>query len=513
MKTRFIKYLFLVVFGFSTFSCADLEVENLTAPNTGDVLATPGDLLGLAGGAFRTWFNGVQEYSGPSMTMAVMADEHTCSWGNVAMKDMSSEPRVGFNNTITYSYAYVNRDFWIESYKALSSVKDVLEKIESGVVIDDAATTEMVKAWCYFVQGVGHGYLALIFDQAFILDETVDILEPLEFIGYPEVSAAALVYLDKAITTIDGTDDFTLPSGFINGYTPTSAELRMIASSYAVRILALTARNKADNLAISWNDVLSYAQDGLDYDFGPDTDGISWWASSTWIDGGYEYMNKSGWGRVDHRIINLMAEDYPSRWPDDNVSWTNPSGEDPLQASSLDDRLDSDFQYLADNGFRAERGYYHFSHYRYSRYEWWLSGNSMGHRPIFLKWENDMFIAEAFVRTGDRASAIDIINAATGARKVRGGLADAIITTDAEALDAIFYERDIELLSTQAGVGYFDMRRRDNLQRGTILHFPVPAAELEIIQAPWYTIAGAPDGINISDGEWYGKDGLVSPPN
>ena len=66
---------------------------------------------------------------------------------------------------------------------------------------------------------------------------------------------------------------------------------------------------------------------------------------------------------------------------------------------------------------------------------------------------------------------------------------------------------------TQGGTGFFDMRRRDNLQRGTILHFPVPAAELEIIGAEWYTISGAPDGQNISDGSWTGKDGLTSPPS
>ena len=55
------------------------------------------------------------------------------------------------------------------------------------------------------------------------------------------------------------------------------------------------------------------------------------------------------------------------------------------------------------------------------------------------------------------------------------------------------------------------MRRRDMLQRGTILHYPVPAAELEILGLDNYTIAGPPDGENISNGHWVGYDGLVSP--
>ena len=63
------------------------------------------------------------------------------------------------------------------------------------------------------------------------------------------------------------------------------------------------------------------------------------------------------------------------------------------------------------------------------------------------------------------------------------------------------------------GIGYFDMRRRDRLQSGTIMHFPVPATELEIIQVPVYTIGGTPDGENVSMGSWTGYDGLTSPPN
>ena len=77
----------------------------------------------------------------------------------------------------------------------------------------------------------------------------------------------------------------------------------------------------------------------------------------------------------------------------------------------------------------------------------------------------------------------------------------------------IFYEKDVELIDTGMGISFFDMRRRDMLQRGTILHFPVPATELEIVQVPVYTIGGNPDGENVSDGSWTGQDGLTSPLN
>ena len=61
------------------------------------------------------------------------------------------------------------------------------------------------------------------------------------------------------------------------------------------------------------------------------------------------------------------------------------------------------------------------------------------------------------------------------------------------------------------GIAFFDMRRRDMLQSGTILHFPIPGIELESLFIDYYTINGSPDGVNISSGSWKGKDGLVSP--
>ncbi len=502
MKTNFVKYFLVFALALSTIGCADLDVKNMNEPDTDRVLATPSDLIGLAGGAMRVWSNAIQEYSGPALAMCTMADHNTCSWGNVAMKDLSSEPRVGYNNNITYSNAVVNRVFWNNSYKANSAVVDVLMKIEEGTIINTQAETDMIKAWCYFMQGVVHGYLGLVFDKANIIDETTD-LSALEFVDYNQVAAAGLGYLDKAIATINGTVPFVLPDGFIRGYNLTSDELKQLANTFAARILAYTPRNKADNASVDWGKVLTYANAGINWDYSPVMD------DAQWIDNYKGYGVYPGWVRVDHRIINLMQHNYPSRWPEDNISWNTITGLDPEEATPEDLRI-ADFEYLSAQAFRPERGYYHFSHYRYSRYDDWLV-TWQGPAPQARAWENEMLIAEAMVRTANVAGATAILNDANGARKLRGGLADVAPASVDEALEIIFYERDIELMLSQGGTGFFDMRRRDMLQRGTILHFPVPAAELEIIGAEWYTISGAPDGQNISDGSWTGYDGLTSP--
>ena len=126
-----------------------------------------------------------------------------------------------------------------------------------------------------------------------------------------------------------------------------------------------------------------------------------------------------------------------------------------------------------------------------------------GTLAVYPKAENDMMKAEAMVRTGDKAGAIDIINA--GTRVTRGNLPTlGGSASSSDVLDAIFYERTIELFSHSLGTGFFDMRRRNYLQPGTILHFPIPGKELETLGEPYYSIGngkGIP-GVDFADTDW-----------
>ena len=285
----------------------------------------------------------------------------------------------------------------------------------------------------------------------------------------------------------------------------TNSDLAKLANSYAARILASSSRTKAHNATIDWNRVLTYANNGITIDFEPELGDAYDWYDAYWVYGRY-----SGWGRIDHRVINAMDHNYPSRWPADNISWNTPSGNDPGPANpAADARLTSDFQYLPTNTFTPARGYYHFSHYRHKRYDgvsnlvWY--GNAP--KPSFLAWENQLLRAEALLRTsGSSASALAILNSPTGARKVRGLCADITDTSVDVVLRYIMDEKDIECYLTGAGIPFFDMRRTDRLQPGTLLHFPVPAGELEILKLPHYTIEAIPDGINASAGGWTGWD-------
>ncbi len=486
--------------------CIDMNIENVNQPDTDDLLVTSEDVLQRAGEAFRLWNNAINSYGGPGPAMCTMADQNTCSWGSAAMNDLSSEPRRPFRNDPAYPYAYITRTFWNESYRVLTDLQDVLRKVEDeGMRVTDLRgedVTPLLRAWCYFMDGVVHGYLALIFDQASIVKR--GNLLGSGYHPYQEVAAAALASLDTARALLDRSDGGVLPSYYINGVTVDRDELRQLVNGFAARILVYLPRTAGENAQTPWERVIQYASGGPDHDLMPVMD------DDRWLDELKLFGTYPGWIRIDHRIINLMDHDYPSRWPDDNRSWNTPDGNDPGEASSDDARLTSDFQYLQTNNFRPSRGYYHFSHYRYKRYDPWLAQHWQGAVPTFPAWENKLMLAEALARTGATEQAIAILNDPQGARKVRGGLPDIPAgLSQKEVLELIFYERDIELILTRAGTSFFDMRRRDMLQAGTPLHFPIPASELEILGLSLYTTDGEGD---LSRGCWKGYDGLVSPP-
>jgi starch-binding outer membrane protein, SusD/RagB family len=499
MKTTLYKFLlFALPMGLLTYSCADLEVENWVEPDSAKALNSPEDLKGVAGGAFKTVHNAAQEYDGPALSMGGMADQTTCSWGNAAMRDLGKEPRPvsGFNNSVTYAYFPVISAPWGAFYSSISSVNDVIKAIEGGMEFGPGGTeTKMVEAWCYFVSGAAHSYVSLIYDQGNLINYDTDV-SSVALVPWTDIRDGALALLDKAIQLADA-NEFQLPVSWVAGQSMDNEGLSRLAASYAARTMVYTSRNKIDNEAIDWNKVLAYTNKGIITDFAPELGD-----AYNWFDMYFIYQTYSGWGRVDNRIINILDNSKPFRWEDGNTAGYG-------QATSPDARLLSDFGYLSAQAFPPDRGYYWFSSYRFKRYDHVTSSVWYGDKPkpSFLAWENEMLKAEALARTGNAAGAVTILNSPSGARKVRGLLPDVTASSAAEVIQIILDEKDVELFDSGMGIGYFDMRRTDRLQSGTILHFPIPATELQIANIPVYTISGAPDGINISKGGWTGYSG------
>lgn len=488
------KYLYkissiLLLVLFSSACHKDLETVYDNKPDRVNVLQNPEDVYSLAQGTFYNWYMTVTSSISPRMAMWVMSDQGTCSWANSGMYHLSSEPRDGFSNTTSYTYAYIFESYYEDIYGTLFIANNTLSVIANGMEIGaDGKDTEKIKAMGYFIQGLSLGYIGLVYDKGFILTEDTDLGVDLSTSTYQEMLSQAVVSLDKCIEVCENSS-FTIKDSWINGTTYTSEELGRLASSFAARLLVYGSRNKQENDLVDWTKVLNYANNGVQRDLAPYMNNTNW---KCW----YKYYTvRPGWARIDNRIINMMDERYPWRFPDDGVP--------PSKAQSDDARFKTDFKYVSTNNMKPERGYYHFSNYEYCRTQYAITEHE-GEVVAFSVSENDLFRAEANVELGNLSEAINIINA--GSRVSRGALAPLSANTSKEKLlKTLFYERDIDLIQTGFGIAFFDMRRRDMLQTGTMLHFPIPAKDLMVLGMPEYTFGGLSnaDGENVSNGGWF----------
>ncbi|MCD6544734.1 MAG: hypothetical protein J7K34_09520 [Flavobacteriaceae bacterium] len=473
--------LFLIVGSCQPFE-TDLEVENLENPNDNILTSDPVALEATAGTIIQNWFMSIHSYNGPGAAFATMADVSTCSWGNFGMRDTSSEPRVAWNNTSSYGYGYVTNTYFNALYAVLSDANTLALSIKNETQFDNPAQIEMMAK---FGQALSTGYLALVFDKVWLSDEDGVVDE--NGSTYQEAMTFALKKLDEAIA-IAKAHDVSIPDSWLPGGAGNSTSLLQFMNSMGARMLVNNVRNSSQKASIEWSRVLDYSENGLTTDFEIYMDDVAWYDLIP-----KTYLIYPGWARVDMRIVAMMANDGTPDYWEEEVSFQP-------ESTSDDARLLTDYGYLGSNSFRPERGKYHFSSYRYSRYDEYITLWTMN-VVEYAKAENDMYMAEAMALTGDVAGAASVINA--GTRTTRGNLPDVAADLDA-VKNAIFYERMVEFSFTSMGLGFFEMRKENLLQSGTLLHFPTPGKALEAIPAPSYTFGGAQGvaGEDYSNGGW-----------
>ncbi len=490
MKTIKIYTAILMMVVFSSGCKKDLlDVPNFNDPSFEQVFSSGPDLENAASGLYNLIFNGEHSASGVQPMLAVTADNVSCSWGNFGMRDMSYEPRREWNNAPSYSNSSYTNYTWNQMYAAIGQASNIMKARSNGVEVgDNGSGNNRVEAVARFTQGLAYGNLALVFDRAFVVDETKTVEEKFESaVDYKQVAAAAVGYLDQAIALSSG---FTVPAAWLGTEADYSADdFKRLCNTVAARILAYTPRNKADNNAVDWARVKSYADNGIQQDFAILQDNyVKWYFEAA------DYLTFNGWGITDMYTVHMMDSGQPQHW-DDTPTFPYP----PKSTDPQDKRLLTDFQYVPSNWFQAARGYYHFSSYRFSAYDATMV-NADGPLADIKKVENDMLRAEAMMHIGsDLAGAAAIINASTW--KTRGQMPD-VGANATEIANAIHHERFVEMYVTGMGLQWFEMRKNDLLQKGTPLHLPIPAKNLEALNMPlpFYTFGGTGEG--SSTGGW-----------
>lgn len=485
-------FILLVLFP----SCDELDTNNLDVDNLNELsnAATyldPSEYAGLIDDSYLKFWQAIQ-LSVPSYPVSVMAQGGSSSWGGWGTRDVGTIPRQALQNTEEYVSRGLFSMPWTRLYTAIIPVNDILRVIseEHKAVFDGNGKdiTDQVIANGKALQGLVLGYLSLVYDRAFISDETTDLSDDLVLSPYGLVNQAAITKLEEAIA-IFANSDYEM-SGW-NGLTYVGNEAAALLSGFVAKFEVAKARNSDEIGMIDWNKVMAYTSNEP-VDLAPMGDGIFWWTRML-IQGqsGLRY-------RVSQKVIRMMnpsksTSEVPYPWPDGVETL-------PEIVNPDDQRINIDFTYSPDIAFVGDRGYYFFSTYYYSRYISYVTNQFLEPMSFLMAPEVELLRAEALIRTGaDKVAAAAIINKT---RVGRGALPPLTgLESEEDLLNAITYERIVEF-TWQGSCNVWFYRRMvtppnnadaDNLyylEPRTSRHFPIPAEELSVLGMQVYTFGG-----------------------
>lgn len=477
----------------------DLSVQDKQAPDVTRALGTPADVQNLAISSANSWYL-TSATIDPWVMLDVTGDILTMNYGNFGARFNNLQPRIPYANDPANNDFEVAQYPWSGGnsapgfYPTIGAANNVLKAVAGGMVLPGG--TDQYKALAQWSQAGSLMQLALMYDKAFIVDETYDpaTSAPLALAKYTDVAKAAQAKLDAVIAATTGkgwtyaASDFSLEGGPL-----TSDLIAKVANTQAAMLLAYTPRTSAEAATVNWTQVLAYANKGITSDFVIKGDGGNNWYSQL-----VDYEDLPGWMAIDQRLVHRMVPcvdsmyngvDEPPNCPHDARVAADPNGTDPntyiVNPTGTDIVYTPHVQGDPGRGIFMQSPYYHE---RYLNVSYQQDDANDGPLPYILKAENDLLKAEALVRThGDKALAASLIN---NTHVTRGQLTP-ILATDADKtmLDAITYEREVELLATN-GYSFYYARHDDQLQDGTLHHLPVPAKELETDGLAVYTFGG-----------------------
>ncbi len=464
-------------------ACNNLDVTNPNNPDVARALASPEDVKNISISTMNSWYL-TSTYVEPYISMCVTADACSGNFGNFGMRFNNLEPRIPYGNSSAGGDRAVTESPWNFNYQTLGAANDALRAYAAGIQLVTPAETAKFKAIAQFTQAASLMNLALIFDRAFVVDETFDPTAGApELKPYGEVSAAAAAKFDQLITDLNGKAETYDASVIPTTVALSSSRLLRLANTMEALLLAYTPRKAAEVGGVDWAKVASLADKGMGtgsagapFDFIVQGDNNNWYSYIAY------YEDEKSWVYVDQRLIHRMDPSIPEKFAGTIV----PRGTSP------DARYTSDFGFQSPVVGDPSRGIYMQSPFWHSRYVGHARLSATAARtpvPYLLAAESDLVRAEALIRKPgpDLATAAALIN---NSRVTRGHLPAATAGEGAVALlGYIDYEREIELHAT-SGFTLFQRRHVDGLQPGTYRHLPIPAKELETLTLPIYTFGG-----------------------
>ena len=497
-------------------ACQSLEVTNPGTPNIDVVYGSGENLEAALIGSWRAFWGVAQgartNAASPVKQISIWGNELTTADVGATGLGVTQEPRVAIDNRD--QGGWTNRKPWYDLYESMSSAREAYQAIERGLKVGpvtaaspEGQNTQRAKVFAKFLMALDNLYLALLFDQAFVADETIDPETfDYELKPYTEVAALSIQMFREAIAEAKAAPDFTLPTTWINGQTITRDDLVRIMYSYIVRAEVYMPRTPEQRAAVNWSLVLAQLDSGITKNFAQQADLTIGFTQSAYYQNSFLQTN----ARTNTRLVG------PADTSGEYQRWlARPLGERAqITIVTPDRRIQGTtttsngkyFGYLANQTMSTTNGTYMHSRYRNIRY---LNAQSNYHTTgliTTMSLDEMKFIkAEALWRLGRFTEAAALINPtrvannlkpvdANGPPPGRDCVPKREDGTCGDLFDAIQYEKRIELFPTEAIIAYADARGWGKLLPGTPQHMPVHGRELELFGFPYYTIGGGGPG-------------------
>ncbi len=480
------KIYVLITLLFTVFmlaGCADLAVENENDPDRDQAMGNSDDVESLVGSTYLSFWDCTQKMD-MGLPFSTLADELTSQWGNWAIGRWSTEPRTEYDNNTTSNYYNMTARPWFMLYEVISTGKDGLDVLNEGMQFgENGVNNERLEAFIRFMQGLSHGEIALIFDKAFIVDETTDLTATPEFSTYTEVMEAAIGYFEQCIEICEN-NTFELPAAWIPGETIDNALLARYAHSYIARFLAGAARTESERASADWAKIIQHADAGITQDLIVQMDGNFWYDGIKYF-GSREDWLKADYFTIGHTDTSGAFETWAASDPGDRQPFIIHTADLRIAGADSTTAPGTDFMYFDTFPFEGYRA----SYYGSIRYFDHFASGATSPVTCFNPAELRLLKAEGLYRQGDLGGATEIINET----RVGRGQLPPVKSDDPDLFGKLKYEKRIEIFMTAGGLMYTERRGWGELGSGSPLHFPVPAGELEVLMLDIYTFGGDGD--------------------
>jgi hypothetical protein len=509
-------------------ACQDLLVENLSDPDIGRVFGTPASIEATLGAGYQTIHNATANQALWPETQMLGLETYS-SLNNFNMGVRVSIPRNPLSNGIGSPSFFTEYSSTSRGARLTLNALDAHARLmKSGGTLGTPAQDLRARAFGFFNAGTAIAWTAMIYDSAAVLGQNMSADSVPGLVIAADVVKAAITYLDSALVyasdpAASGTGGFPIPAAWGGNNALTAVQFQRLVRSMRARFRAGVARTPAQRAAVDWQKIIEDTEGGIQEDFLVSTGGNTGWSNGDltqiYVDPGWGQMSLMYWGMADtsgayrafiaaplsERTGYFLVLTPDKRWPSGESRPTQRTAS--VQPTGVTSKPYISNRTVADvpgDGWGVS--YYDFYRFKYIR-----NSSNQGLYPEFMKAENDLLAAEAYIRTGDIAKAaakIDLTRVKNGGLpalsgvvtnatdKVPGGNAcvplvpSGATVSCGNILEAMKYEKRMETALSSFGRWWIDSRGWGDLIEGTAYEYPVPYQEMQARRTKFYPLGG-----------------------